>query len=123
MIFFQPRDRFLSWIDTGSSDLWVLSSACTTCQGILDDLNNDDSEPNISALTSQVIFYPEQNFVPTDLDTTLQYGDSYTGTYASGVIGQDAISVAGLRVEVGVSFPSFILIVFLWNFTLFVYID
>lgn len=33
------------------------------------------------------------------LDATLVYGDSQTGTYARGVIGYDAVSLAGLTLQ------------------------
>jgi len=64
-------------IDTGSSDLWVISDACTAGCG-------------------NVAKYPQFSFNSTGLDVQLLYGSSSSGTYASGLIGTDAVSVAGL---------------------------
>ncbi|KAG2114437.1 aspartic peptidase domain-containing protein [Suillus cothurnatus] len=69
-------------LDTGSSDLWVLSNIC---QG-----------PCSSANTA---LYPPNTFHDTGLDATIVYGDSKTGTYARGVIGYDAVSLAGLTLQ------------------------
>ncbi|KAF9015426.1 aspartic peptidase domain-containing protein [Cyathus striatus] len=67
-------------IDTGSSDLWVVSDQCQTgsCQG------------------SDVTRYPNTSFQPAGADVSMFYGDSTTGTHASGSVGLDTISVAGV---------------------------
>ncbi|KAF9444497.1 acid protease [Macrolepiota fuliginosa MF-IS2] len=67
-------------LDTGSSDLWVLSDACTMCCG------------------ARAPMYPQSTFNSTGLDVSLLYGDSSTGTYAYGVIGTDIVGLAGMRV-------------------------
>ncbi|KIJ62345.1 hypothetical protein HYDPIDRAFT_94748 [Hydnomerulius pinastri MD-312] len=69
-------------LDTGSSDLWVLS---TSCQG--------------SCLASKVPLYPLTTFHSANLDANLVYGDSLTGTHATGPIGCDLISLAGLGAQ------------------------
>ncbi|KAH7909462.1 aspartic peptidase domain-containing protein [Hygrophoropsis aurantiaca] len=69
-------------LDTGSSDLWVLSTACgAVC--------SSGKEP----------LYPLSTFHSTNLEAQLLYGDSMTGTHASGPIGFDTISLAGLVLE------------------------
>ncbi|XP_006456233.1 hypothetical protein AGABI2DRAFT_211096 [Agaricus bisporus var. bisporus H97] len=69
-------------LDTGSSDLWVLSDLCTKGCGT-----------NVPAYRQQT------NFNSTGLDASLLYGDSATGTFARGLIGNDNVSVAGLQVS------------------------
>ncbi|KAF8347580.1 aspartic peptidase domain-containing protein [Amanita rubescens] len=64
-------------LDTGSSDLWVISDACTTGCG-------------------NVAKYPQSSFNSTGLDVQLLYGSSSSSTSAFGLIGTDAVSVAGL---------------------------
>ncbi|KZT39855.1 acid protease [Sistotremastrum suecicum HHB10207 ss-3] len=65
-------------LDTGSSDLWVISDACT------------------GNCTAGVPLYPMSSFNSSGLDAQLLYGDSQTGTHAFGPIGSDTASVAGL---------------------------
>ena len=65
-------------VDTGSSDLWVVSDACTG--------NCSASAP----------LYPQATFQSTGLDVRLLYGDSSTGTHAYGPIGKDTVGLAGL---------------------------
>lgn len=43
--------------------------------------------------------YAPSTFHDTGVDATLVYGDSKTGTYARGVIGYDAVSLAGLTLQ------------------------
>ncbi|KAF8839048.1 acid protease [Paxillus ammoniavirescens] len=69
-------------LDTGSSDLWILSSAC---QG--------------GCSAGKVPLYPLATFHPANLDAMLMYGDSLTGTHAIGPIGYDIVSVAGLGLQ------------------------
>ncbi|KAK7051989.1 peptidase A1 domain-containing protein [Favolaschia claudopus] len=67
-------------LDTGSSDLWVASDACKGCK------------------TSQPLF-PQASFTGAGLDVDLRYGDSFTGTHASGIIGTGNISFAGIAIS------------------------
>ncbi|KAI9457649.1 aspartic peptidase domain-containing protein [Lactarius psammicola] len=69
-------------LDTGSSDLWVLSSSCST-----------------DCFSVTVPLYPQTSFQPSGLAVRLAYGDSQTGTYAQGPVGKDAAGVAGLRLR------------------------
>ncbi|KAK0186292.1 aspartic peptidase domain-containing protein [Armillaria mellea] len=69
-------------LDTGSSDLWAISDAC-------------DSE----SCTTDVSLYPQTSFTSTGLEAQLFYGDSQSGTYALGTIGQDTVSLAGLHLD------------------------
>jgi hypothetical protein len=64
-------------IDTGSSDLWVISDAC---------VSNCSTGP----------LYPQATLQLTGLDAHLLYGDSRTGTHAFGPIGKDNVGLAGL---------------------------
>lgn len=68
-------------LDTGSSDLWVASDACTSSQ------------------CGSLTLYPQASFQSANLDASLFYGDSTTGTFASGEIGEDVVGVAGLSIE------------------------
>ncbi|KAF9049443.1 aspartic peptidase domain-containing protein [Rhodocollybia butyracea] len=71
-------------LDTGSSDLWVTSSACTatTCGTI--------SSPS----------YQLSSFNASGSSVTMNYGDSTTGTHASGPIGFDTATLAGIAIPV-----------------------
>jgi hypothetical protein len=64
-------------VDTGSSDLWVISDACTAC-------------------SKNIPQYPQATFQSVGLDVQLRYGDSRTGTHAYGLIGKDTVDLAGL---------------------------
>ncbi|KAF7369314.1 Peptidase A1 domain-containing protein [Mycena venus] len=66
-------------LDTGSSDLWMVSDACKTCQTSLPLL-------------------PQASFVQAGMDVDLLYGDSLTGTHAAGIIGTDAVTFAGISI-------------------------
>ncbi|KAJ7724307.1 aspartic peptidase domain-containing protein [Mycena maculata] len=66
-------------LDTGSSDLWIASDACTTC-------------------TTNVPLFPQASFASAGWDVDLLYGDSLTGTHASGVIGTDEVTFAGVAI-------------------------
>jgi phytepsin len=65
-------------VDTGSSDLWVASDACTEGCG-------DPAK-----------LYPQAGFKSAGIDIQLNYGDSFTGTFASGLIGYDNVSLDGI---------------------------
>ncbi|KAI0329324.1 acid protease [Cubamyces sp. BRFM 1775] len=68
-------------IDTGSSDLWIRSDRC-----------------NDHCPITGVPLYSQASFTPTGQDIQLLYGDSYTGTHATGMIGTDTVSIAGMAV-------------------------
>ncbi|KAF8476662.1 aspartic peptidase domain-containing protein [Russula ochroleuca] len=70
-------------LDTGSSDLWVVSDACnsTVCE-------NTNMPP-----------YPSADIKPAGGSVTLLYGDSSTGTHASGPVAQDVAAIAGLSMS------------------------
>lgn len=67
-------------LDTGSSDLWVISDACTKC-------------------ASTVPLYPQASLQSTGLDVALYYGDSSTGTHAIGPIGKDVVGLGDLTLQ------------------------
>ncbi|KAH9949840.1 acid protease [Amylocystis lapponica] len=67
-------------LDTGSSDLWVMSDACRT----------------ESCTKSTSTAYSTSSFSPIGATVNLTYGDSTTGTYAAGPVGLDAVTLAGL---------------------------
>lgn len=66
-------------LDTGSSDLWIASDACTDC-------------------AKTVPLFPQASFTQAGMDVKLLYGDSLTGTHAAGVIGTGTVSFAGLTI-------------------------
>ncbi|KAJ7599122.1 aspartic peptidase domain-containing protein [Mycena floridula] len=68
-------------LDTGSSDLWVVSDNCKTCT------------------TDGLPVYSVSGFKPTGLDVTLLYGDSQTGTHAYGPIGTDSVHLGDLNLS------------------------
>ncbi|KAK7442722.1 hypothetical protein VKT23_015969 [Stygiomarasmius scandens] len=70
-------------IDSGSSDLWVISDSCAT-------------EP---CLETDIPLYSPNAFEPTGLIAQLLYGDSFTGTHAFGPVGKDDLSFAGMTVS------------------------
>ncbi|KAG7445536.1 acid protease [Guyanagaster necrorhizus] len=67
-------------LDTGSSDLWVITDACSsgTCS---------------SATTTR---YNSSTLNLTGVEVTMNYGDSTTGTSASGPIAFETIAIAGI---------------------------
>ncbi|KAI0266450.1 aspartic peptidase domain-containing protein [Gloeopeniophorella convolvens] len=67
-------------LNTGSSDLWVLSDSCTT-----------------DCFSVTVPLYPQTSFQPSGLAVRLAYGDSLTGTFAQGPVGRDVAAIAGLE--------------------------
>ena len=68
------------YLDTGSSDLWMVSDACNTSV-----CHKTNMPP-----------YPSANIEPAGGDVSLSYGDSLTGTHASGPVAQDSGTLAGL---------------------------
>ncbi|CDO69856.1 hypothetical protein BN946_scf184884.g15 [Trametes cinnabarina] len=68
-------------LDTGSSDLWVMSTACHTKQ-----CQQTSSQP----------YDVTKTFKPSGHSVTLNYGDSVTGTHASGPVGRDTVTLAAL---------------------------
>ncbi|EMD41037.1 hypothetical protein CERSUDRAFT_111607 [Gelatoporia subvermispora B] len=71
-----PGQTFLVDMDTGSSDLWVPSSSCTSC----------GSKHTYNAASSSTSHQQSGNF-------TIQYGD---GSTASGNIYTDTVTIAGI---------------------------
>lgn len=67
-------------LDTGSSDLWVISDLCTagTCE--------NSTAPKV----------PSASVNSTGAFVTLNYGDSQTGTFDQGPIGTDVATIAGI---------------------------
>ncbi|EIW52125.1 acid protease [Trametes versicolor FP-101664 SS1] len=72
-------------LDTGSADLWIRTSACQTSQCTQSNAGPpyDDSK----------------GFQPSGGDVDLIFGDSVTGTHASGPVGRDTVTLAGLVME------------------------
>ncbi|OCH91757.1 acid protease [Obba rivulosa] len=68
-------------LDTGSSDLWLVSDTCT---------------PNCTNVG--VPLYSQASLHSTGLEVHLLYGDSRTGTQAVGPIGIDSAGISGLSV-------------------------
>ncbi|KAI0335768.1 acid protease [Cubamyces sp. BRFM 1775] len=71
-------------LDTGSSDLWVMSTECHTTQ--------------CQASAAQP-YDVTKTFRPTGNSVNLKYGDSVTGTHASGPVGRDTVTLAALTME------------------------
>ena len=66
--------------DTGSSDLWVMSDTCLQgCDGIAK-------------------FFPQDTLRSANLSLILRYGDSRTGTFASGLVGFDTVSLGTVTI-------------------------
>ncbi|KAL0581265.1 hypothetical protein V5O48_000748 [Marasmius crinis-equi] len=73
-------------IDTGSSDLWVVADTC----------QSEVCQPESSVSDAR---YQQASFQSSNLDVQLFYGDSFTGTYAFGLIGKDSVNLAGSGVQ------------------------
>ena len=69
--------------DTGSSDLWVMSDTCqtSTCE------------------KSTSVPYKTATGRNTGAEVNLRFGDSTTGTHASGPVVLDTVALAGLSME------------------------
>lgn len=70
-------------LDTGSSDLWVTSTACQSA----------------SCQSSKNLLYPTTSFSTSGLSVDLKYGDSSTGTHAAGPIGKDTVAIGDLHLD------------------------
>ncbi|KAF9531489.1 aspartic peptidase domain-containing protein [Crepidotus variabilis] len=68
-------------IDTGSSDLWVMSDACA------------------DGCTGAAKLFPQATFKSADIGISLNYGDSSTATFALGLAGTDTVDVAGITLQ------------------------
>ncbi|KAJ3489681.1 hypothetical protein NLJ89_g11508 [Agrocybe chaxingu] len=70
-------------LDTGSSDLWVVSDTCRrgACSG---------------ARTAR---YPQSSVPSGGANVNMTYGDSTTGTFASGAVGLDTATIAGVSMN------------------------
>ncbi|KAJ7045952.1 aspartic peptidase domain-containing protein [Mycena alexandri] len=71
-------------LDTGSSDLWVISSNCVA---------------KACAKTKNITRIPASTLKTTGGNVTMRYGDSKTGTYASGPIAMTTAAIAGVSIE------------------------
>ena len=71
--------------DTSSSDLWTLSDAYLS--GCTNEKNN------------LVCIYPQSTFKSSGLDVEMEYGDSQTGTFAWGMIGNNIVDLAGITLQ------------------------
>ncbi|TBU23468.1 acid protease [Dichomitus squalens] len=68
-------------LDTGSADLWVVTDQCGD-----------------SCVQANVPLYPHADLTPAGQDVQLLYGDSRTGTHATGPIGTATVGVAGMSI-------------------------
>ncbi|KAJ6586051.1 aspartic peptidase domain-containing protein [Mycena capillaripes] len=71
-------------LDTGSSDLWVITSDCVA---------------NACANSQNTAHVPAGSLTKTGDQVTMRYGDSTTGTFASGPVAMDTVSIAGVAIE------------------------
>lgn len=72
---------FVVAADTGSSDLWVLSDTCLQgCDGVEK-------------------LFPQTTLRSANLSLVLRYGDSRTGTFASGLVGFDTVSLGTVAIK------------------------
>ncbi|KAJ7497746.1 aspartic peptidase domain-containing protein [Mycena latifolia] len=78
-----PPSSTLQFVDTGSSDLWVISSNCV-------------ADACAKAKTNKI---PAASLQTIGANVTMRYGDSSTGTFASGPIAMDTVSIAGVAID------------------------
>ncbi|KAF7304598.1 Peptidase A1 domain-containing protein [Mycena chlorophos] len=73
-------------LDTGSSDLWTITSDCTAgaCNG---------------TVAQSLPHYPAANLQTNGAQVTMLYGDSFTGTSATGPVAAETVSIAGVAIE------------------------
>ncbi|KAJ7045953.1 aspartic peptidase domain-containing protein [Mycena alexandri] len=71
-------------LDTGSSDLWVITSDCVA---------------NACANARGMARLPAATLKTTGGNVTMRYGDSKTGTYASGSLAMETASIAGVAID------------------------
>ncbi|KAL1948222.1 hypothetical protein VTO73DRAFT_12297 [Trametes versicolor] len=74
-------------IDTGSSDLWVITPDCHTAECDASNAPRYDADSN------------EEWFQTGGATVDLRYGDSLTGSYARGLVVRDTVTLAGLMTE------------------------
>jgi hypothetical protein len=72
------------YVDTGSSDLWVVSSDCVQ---------------NACAQPQGTTHVPAASLKKSGANVIMRYGDSTTGTFASGPVAMDTVSIAGVAIE------------------------
>ncbi|KZT25525.1 acid protease [Neolentinus lepideus HHB14362 ss-1] len=77
-------------LDTGSSDLWLASSTCTTCATISGDTSTASSPNSIP------LFDPASSSSFKNLTTA--FSIQYASGQASGTLGQDTVQMAGFQV-------------------------
>ncbi|KAJ3738835.1 aspartic peptidase domain-containing protein [Lentinula detonsa] len=86
-------------IDTGSSDLWVISDICAspdcTRTRYQDNFNRTKLQlySQNSSLSGSNSSVPNSGFHSSSYPVSLFYGDSLTGTHAFGVIGTDTMEI------------------------------
>ncbi|KAH9846729.1 acid protease [Lenzites betulinus] len=73
-------------IDTGSSDLWIITADCHTTECAL------SNAPRYNQLESG-------SLQPSATAVDLKYGESSTGSYARGLVMRDTVSIAGLTIQ------------------------
>ncbi|KDQ51867.1 hypothetical protein JAAARDRAFT_40697 [Jaapia argillacea MUCL 33604] len=92
-------------LDTGSSDLWVISTPCpTNCSTSSIPLypvpfpSSSQCTPNpcTASPPSPSTWPANASFSPSGLSASLLYGDSQTTTHAFGPIGSDEVGLAGM---------------------------
>ncbi|KAJ7162014.1 aspartic peptidase domain-containing protein [Mycena filopes] len=71
-------------LDTGSSDLWVITSSCAQ---------------HACANARGMARLPAASLKTTGGNVTMRYGDSTTGTYASGPLAMATASIAGVAID------------------------
>ncbi|KAF8660913.1 hypothetical protein AX16_001541 [Volvariella volvacea WC 439] len=70
-------------LDTGSSDLWLITDQCTTN----------------TCRTANALRLPSDSVTPAGTDVQMFYGDSTTGTFARGTVGRATATIAGIAMD------------------------